>query len=131
MQSSVTPTAAPITELEILADLVDAGDRRAGDIAPTAPVRSLVDIAAINEFGSRPIVLRLTPKARAFLHAAFRNAGLDAPGHVDRRPASPSSRSRRRRSWLRFEKYARPDAVRDGRGAGAVERVEPEAAWRG
>jgi hypothetical protein len=42
--------------------------------------RPLVDIAAQNEHGSRPIVMRLTPKARAFLHAAFRTAGLDAPG---------------------------------------------------
>jgi hypothetical protein len=41
--------------------------------------RSLVDIAALQEYGSRPIVVRLTPRARAFLHAAFRHAGLDAP----------------------------------------------------
>jgi hypothetical protein len=40
---------------------------------------SLVNVAAIHEFGSRPIVLKLTPKARRFLHAAFRAAGLDAP----------------------------------------------------
>ncbi|HET9621812.1 MAG TPA: phage virion morphogenesis protein [Kofleriaceae bacterium] len=43
--------------------------------------RSLVDIAALHEHGSRPIVMTLTPKARAFLHAAFRRAGLDAPAH--------------------------------------------------
>jgi len=39
----------------------------------------LVNVAAVHEFGSRPIVLKLTPKARRFLHAAFRAAGLDAP----------------------------------------------------
>lgn len=39
----------------------------------------LVNVAAVHEFGSRPIVLKLTPKARRFLHAAFRSAGLDAP----------------------------------------------------
>jgi hypothetical protein len=39
--------------------------------------RSLVDIAALQEHGSRPIVMTLTPKARAFIHAAFRSAGLD------------------------------------------------------
>src|SRR5262249_59612678 len=33
--------------------------------------KPLVDIAALHEYGSRPIVVRLTPKARSFLHAAF------------------------------------------------------------
>ena len=41
--------------------------------------QSLANVAAIHEFGSRPIVLKLTPKVRRFLHAAFRAAGLDAP----------------------------------------------------
>jgi phage gpG-like protein len=41
--------------------------------------QSLANVAAIHEFGSRPIVLELTPKVRRFLHAAFRAAGLDAP----------------------------------------------------
>jgi hypothetical protein len=41
--------------------------------------RPLVNIAAVHEFGSPPIVVKLTPKARAFLHAAFRKAGLDSP----------------------------------------------------
>ena len=41
--------------------------------------KSLVDIAALQEHGSGPIAMRLTPKARAFLHAAFRRAGLDRP----------------------------------------------------
>ncbi|NMC71465.1 MAG: hypothetical protein GYA57_15555 [Myxococcales bacterium] len=45
----------------------------------------LVNVAAVHEFGSRPIVLKLTPKARRFLHAAIRNAGLDAP--ADDRPS--------------------------------------------
>jgi hypothetical protein len=40
--------------------------------------RSLVNIAQLHEEGSRPIVMQLTPKARAFLHAAFRAAGLPA-----------------------------------------------------
>lgn len=39
----------------------------------------LVNVAAVHEYGSRPIAVRLTPKARAFLHAAFRKAGLDSP----------------------------------------------------
>jgi len=39
----------------------------------------LVNVAAVHEFGSRPIVVKLTPKARRFLHAAFRKAGLDRP----------------------------------------------------
>lgn len=41
--------------------------------------QSLVNVAAVHELGSRPIVVKLTPKARRFLHAAFRAAGLDRP----------------------------------------------------
>jgi hypothetical protein len=40
----------------------------------------LVNIAAVHEHGSPPIVVKLTPKARRFLHAAFRKAGLARPG---------------------------------------------------
>jgi phage gpG-like protein len=47
--------------------------------AKTAAGQSLVNVAAVHELGSRPIVLKLTPKVRRFLHAAFRAAGLDAP----------------------------------------------------
>jgi hypothetical protein len=36
-------------------------------------------VAAVHEYGSRPIAVKLTPKARAFLHATFRNDGLDSP----------------------------------------------------
>jgi hypothetical protein len=32
---------------------------------------------ALQGHGSQPIVIRLTPKARAFLHAALRHAGLN------------------------------------------------------
>ncbi len=38
--------------------------------------QSLANVAAIHEFGSRPIVLQLTPKVRWFLHAAFRAADV-------------------------------------------------------
>jgi hypothetical protein len=72
----------------------------------------LVNVAAVHEFGSRPIVLKLTPKARRFLHAAFRSAGLDAPAGdrpsvgiaVVRVPARP---------FLRpvFEKYGQAEDV--------------------
>jgi phage gpG-like protein len=37
----------------------------------------LVNVAAVHEYGSRPIVMKLTPKALRFLHAVFRKAGLD------------------------------------------------------
>jgi len=63
--------------------VVKDGDRVLVGVLRTARNRagkSLVDIAALQEHGSRPIVMRLTPKARAFLHAAFRRAGLDRPG---------------------------------------------------
>ena len=61
--------------------VVRDGDRVLVGVLRTARNRagkSLVDIAALQEYGSRPIVIHLTPKARAFLHAAFRHAGLDA-----------------------------------------------------
>ena len=74
--------------------------------------KSLVDIAALQEHGSRSIVMKLTPKARAFLHAAFRHAGLDGPNSgqpstgiaVIQIPARP---------FLGpvFEKYAQPDQI--------------------
>lgn len=73
---------------------------------------SLVNVAAIQEFGSRPIVLKITPKVRALLHAAFRKAGLDEPSGdkpstgvaVIRIPARP---------FLRpvFEAHGAPEAV--------------------
>lgn len=37
--------------------------------------RSLVRIAELNEEGSRPIVIKVTPKMRRFLHAAFQAYG--------------------------------------------------------
>jgi hypothetical protein len=41
--------------------------------------QTLTNVARVHEYGSRPIIVRLTPKARRFLHAAFRKAGLDRP----------------------------------------------------
>lgn len=63
--------------------VVKEGDTAFVGVLRTAKSRggqSLVDIAALHEHGSSPIVRTLTPKARAFLHAAFRRAGLDRPG---------------------------------------------------
>jgi hypothetical protein len=61
---------------------------------------------------SGPIVIRLTPKARAFLHAAFRHAGLDEPSAgqpgigiaIVQIPARP---------FLApvFDKYAQPEQI--------------------
>ena len=72
----------------------------------------LVNVAAVHELGSPPIAVKLTPKARAFLHAAFRRAGLDSPASdkpsigiaIIKVPARP---------FLGpvFEKYADPDQV--------------------
>jgi phage gpG-like protein len=91
------------------------GDQVFVGILRTARTRTgqpLVDVAALHELGSRPIVTRLTPKARAFLHAAFRRAGLDTHGAggpttgiaVLRVPARPFFAPV-------FEKHAQPDAV--------------------
>jgi len=95
--------------------VVRDGDRVLVGVLRTARNRagkSLVDIAALQEYGSRPIVVHLTPKARAFLHAAFRHAGLDGPSSgqagtgiaVIQIPARP---------FLSpvFEKYAEPDGI--------------------
>lgn len=72
----------------------------------------LVNVAAVHEFGSRPVVVKLTPKARRFLHAAFHAAGLDRPAGdkpttgiaVVRVPARP---------FLRpvFERYGDPEEI--------------------
>ena len=95
--------------------VVKDGDRVLVGVLRTARNRagkSLVDIAALQEHGSRPIVMRLTPKARAFLHAAFRHAGLDGPSSgqpsagiaIIQIPARP---------FLApvFEKYAKPERI--------------------
>lgn len=73
---------------------------------------SLVNIAAVHEFGSRPIILKITPKVRALLHAAFRKAGLDAPSG-DRRSTGVAVIRVPPRPLLRpvFEKYGQPADV--------------------
>jgi hypothetical protein len=35
----------------------------------------MIDIAKLNEYGSKPIVIKITPKMAALLHMAFRKAG--------------------------------------------------------
>lgn len=68
--------------------VVREGDRVLVGVLRTARGRAgqpLVDIARLQEEGSGPIVVKLTAKARAFLHAAFRHAGLSSP-----RGGSPS-----------------------------------------
>lgn len=42
---------------------------------------AIANIADIHEFGSRPIVIHMTPKMRRFLMAAFRAAGVAIGGH--------------------------------------------------
>ncbi len=43
--------------------------------AKGADGQSLVDVAKVQEEGSKPIVIKITPKMAAMLHAAFRQAG--------------------------------------------------------
>ncbi len=45
--------------------------------AKGADGRSLVDVAEQNEKGSKPIVIKMTPKMAALLHVAFRKAGIE------------------------------------------------------
>jgi phage gpG-like protein len=42
--------------------------------------KSLVNIGAVHEFGSKPIVIRVTPAMRRFLHMVARKEGLPASG---------------------------------------------------
>jgi hypothetical protein len=72
----------------------------------------LVNVAAVHEFGSRPIVLKITPRVRAFLHAAFRKAGLD-PSGGDRPSTGVAVIRVPPRPFLRpvFETYGAPDVV--------------------
>lgn len=71
----------------------------------------LVNVAAVHEFGSRPIVLKLTPKVRRFLHAAFRAAGLERPS--DRPGTGIAIIQVPARPFLRpvFEKWGQPEDV--------------------
>jgi phage gpG-like protein len=91
------------------------GDRVLVGVHRTAKGRAgqpLVNVAAAHELGSRPIIMRLTPKARAFLHAAFRKAGLDSP--AARQPSTGISVVQvPARPFLSpvFEKYAQPEQV--------------------
>ena len=91
------------------------GDKVLVGVLRTARNRAgqpLVDIAAMNEQGSRPIVTKLTPKARAFLHAAFRKAGLDAPGAGQPSTGIAVVQIPPRPFLVPvFEKYARPEDV--------------------
>lgn len=47
--------------------------------AKNAKCEALVDIAKMNEYGSKPIVIKITPKMAALLHMAFRKANLMGP----------------------------------------------------
>lgn len=72
----------------------------------------LVNVAAVHEFGSRPIVMKLTPKARRFLHAAFQAAGLD-PRPGERSATGIAIIKVPARPFLTpvFDRYGSPDEV--------------------
>jgi phage gpG-like protein len=95
--------------------VVKDGDRVLVGVLRTARSRdgkSLVDVAALQEHGSRPLVVRLTPRARAFLHAAFRRAGLD--GASSSRPSIGIAVIQiPARPFLApvFDKYAQPEQI--------------------
>ena len=74
--------------------------------------QSLVNVAAVHEFGSRAVAVKLTPKARRFLHAAFRSAGLDAPAG-DRPSTGIAVIKVPARPFLRpvFETHGKPEEV--------------------
>ena len=85
----------------------------------------LVNVAAANELGSRAIAVKLTPKARRFLHAAFRAAGVDA--QAGDRPSTGIAVVRiPARPFLHpvFEEHGKPEVVAArflGRIAGLLE----------
>lgn len=43
---------------------------------------SLIDVAIVHEHGSKPIVVKMTPKMRALLHKAFQAAGINRRDRV-------------------------------------------------
>jgi hypothetical protein len=107
------------SETQALLGLADSitvareGDQLFVGVPRSARSRSgkpLAEVARVLEAGSPPIVVKLTPRARRFLHLAFRKAGLDTrrPGQsstgivIVRIPARP---------FLGpvFEKHAGPD----------------------
>jgi hypothetical protein len=75
--------------------------------------KSMVDIAEIHEFGSKPLIIQMTPKMKRFLRMAYRKAMVPfRPGNgtgiiVSRIPARP---------------FLRP--VFDEFGSGTVARIE-------
>ena len=68
--------AITVHELHDAEDSVFVGVQRN---AKNEKGESLVDIAKLNEYGSKPIVIKITPKMAALLHMAFRKANLLGP----------------------------------------------------
>lgn len=77
----------------------------------------LVNVAEENEFGAGPIIVPITPKSRAFYHAAIARAGIEPPASaggsgeglavaIVRIPARPIFQPV-------FDKYAHPEDVRE------------------
>jgi hypothetical protein len=103
--------------------------------------KSLANVAELNEFGSRPIVIQITPKMRRFLAMALRNAGGGGGGGggnrtgilvvqiparpfirpvVDQLYSNPSevgARFSRRVATLLMGDFGGPPGVRHGRRA--------------
>jgi hypothetical protein len=84
----------------------------------------LVNVAAVHEFGSRPIAIKLTPKARRLLHAAFKKAGLDSPA-ADRPTTGIAVIKVPARPFLRpvFERHGADETVVAQRFLGRVARL--------
>jgi hypothetical protein len=81
--------------------------------AKTRDGRSLVNVAEIHEFGARPIVVRLTDRARRFLFAALRKAGAAAAGEEGGGSIGIAVFQIPARPFLRpvFERWGRPADV--------------------
>lgn len=89
--------------------------------------KPVIDIAKLNEFGSNPIVIPITPKMRRFLAALYREAGIPrAAGSgggkgvvVTRIPARPFLRPAFERFSKGAEKRVFEKLARAFRGVGA------------
>lgn len=94
--------------------------------------KSLANIAEVHEFGSNPIIIKITPKMRAFLHIMRAENGRDSRGRFARARSQYAVASTGfivmripARPFLRpvVEKYFKPNDVRDrflGRVAAAL-----------
>lgn len=79
----------------------------------TGDGRSMVNVARIHEFGSRPFVIKITPKMQRFLHMVFAKARLTAPRKAGANSTGMIVTRIPKRPFLKpvFDKHAKPQDI--------------------